>query len=83
MKHIHTFESFLNEGTNKTKVRITNVPSWAPPKILLQKFCLLRTAEKPGDVEVVNNTQLGRLREREVEFEILKESINNKISKHD
>jgi len=83
MKYIHTFDDFLNEGMNRTKVKITNVPSWAPPKILLQKFCLLRTAEKPGDIEVVNNTQLGRLRDREVGFEILKESLDDEKSKED
>lgn len=37
--------------------------------MLLQQFCLLRFCEKVGDSEVINNTQLGRLREHGVGFE--------------
>jgi hypothetical protein len=53
---------------NKTKIQILGFSSAVPPKILLQKFCLLRTAEKEGDIEVVNNTQLGRLNDHNVKF---------------
>jgi len=53
---------------NKTKVRIEELPTWCPPKMLLQKFCLLRTSENVGDIEVVNNTQLGRLIYHGVKF---------------
>ena len=34
-----------------------------PAKMYLQKFLLLRTCEKVGDEEVVNNYQLGMLNE--------------------
>jgi hypothetical protein len=43
-------------------VKITG--STLPPKTLevyLEKLCWLRTARKIGDIETVNNTQLGRL----------------------
>lgn len=65
----------VNESSNKHKIKIVSLPdSSVPAKILLQKFCLLRNAEKVGDIEVVNNTQLGRLKDNDVEYEILKES---------
>jgi hypothetical protein len=56
---------------NTTKVKITNYLGDIPIKIMLQKFCLLRYAEKIGDVETINNTQLGRLKFHNVEFEKL------------
>ena len=57
---------------NKTTIKITELPkSSVPEKILLQRFCLLRKCEKVGDTETVNNTQLGRLRDNAVKFEIL------------
>ena len=34
-----------------------------PVKMYLQQFLLLRTSEKVGDEEVVNNYQLGQLNE--------------------
>lgn len=58
---------------NKTTIKITALPkSDIPYTILLQKLCLLRTDKKVGDTETVNNTQLGRLRDQGVTFEILK-----------
>jgi len=58
--------------SNKVTVKITGFTgSGIPPKILLQKFCLLRTAEKIGDVETVNHTQLGRLKDHHVQFQKL------------
>ena len=57
---------------NKRRIRITSIPfSGVPDKMLLQQFCLLRFCEKVGDSEVINNTQLGRLREHGVGFEII------------
>ena len=44
-----------------TKIKITAIYSDIPSKIYLQKFLLLRTCEKVGDEEVVNNYQLGQL----------------------
>ena len=56
---------------NTTKVRITGYNGDIPLKIMLQKFCLLRYAEKIGDTETVNNTQLSRLKFQDVKFDIL------------
>ena len=56
---------------NLTKVQITSYSGDIPLKVMLQKMCLLRSASKIGDVEVVNNTQLGRLRDNQVSFKIL------------
>jgi hypothetical protein len=55
---------------NKTRIKIMGFSNinGIPNKILLQKFCLMRTAEKIGDIEVVNNTQLGRLNLHNVQF---------------
>lgn len=66
----------ISEAANKHKIKIISLPnSSVPAKILLQKFCMLRTAEKIGDIEVINNTQLGRLKDNNVEYEILKEHL--------
>jgi hypothetical protein len=56
---------------NKVTVQITGFNSAIPAKILLQKFCLLRTAEKVGDVETINHTQLGRLNHHGVKYKKL------------
>lgn len=56
------------------KVKITSIPenSSLPLKVLLQKMCLLRTSEKIGDIENVNNTQIGRMNLQGVGFEVIK-----------
>ena len=46
-----------------TRIKITAIHSDIPTKIYLQQFLLLRTCEKVGDEEVVNNYQLGKLNE--------------------
>ena len=46
-----------------TRIKITAINCDTPAKIYLQKFLLLRTCEKVGDEEVVNNYQLGKLNE--------------------
>lgn len=46
---------------NLTKIQITAINSDIPNEIFMDKFLLLRTARKIGDVEIINNTQLGRL----------------------
>ena len=45
----------------KTRIRITKIRTDIPVKMYLQQFLLLRTCEKVGDEEVVNNYQLGQL----------------------
>lgn len=56
------------KAPNKTKIQIIGFTTSVPAKILLQKFCLLRTAEKIGDIEIINNTQLGRLNDHSVQY---------------
>lgn len=59
---------------NKTRIRITYIPEQyrgRVQKLVLQQNCLLRYAEKVGDIEVVNNTQLGRLKQYDIGFEKL------------
>jgi len=71
-------EEPVSETANKHKIKIIGLPDASVPiKILLQKFCLLRKAEKIGDIEVINNTQLGRLNDWNVEYEILKEQLDS------
>lgn len=75
MEKIPTFEEFINESKNKRKVVILGLPDKSvPDKIFLQRFCKLRSAEKIGDVEVINNTQLGYLKDQGVIFDIIEES---------
>ena len=58
--------------TNKVTVKITGISDTnVPTKILLQRLCLLRTAEKIGDIETVNMTQLGRLNDYSIQYEKL------------
>ena len=47
----------------KTRIRITKINTDIPAKMYLQQFLLLKTCEKVGDEEVVNNYQLGQLNE--------------------
>ena len=56
---------------NITKIQIISYSGDTPLKIMLQKMCLLRSASKFGDIEIVNNTQLGRLRDNHVSFKII------------
>lgn len=75
---IKDLESFLESKTNTHKIKILELPksSSIPAKILLQKLCLLRKAEKVGDIETVNNTQLSRLNYQGVKYEKIEESKN-------
>jgi len=54
-----------------TKVQIISYSGDVPLKVILQKMCLLRSVSKIGDIEVVNNTQLGRLRDNQISFKII------------
>lgn len=47
---------------NTTKIEITgHINNGMPTAIVLEKLCHLRVARKIGDIENVNNTQLGNL----------------------
>ncbi len=48
---------------NKTRIQITAINTDNPLEIYMGKMLLLRTARKVGDIETVNNTVLGRLKE--------------------
>lgn len=62
---------------NKTRIKIVGRHTLGnmPLSKVLEKLCLLRTARKIGDEEVVNNTQLGRLRDNNITFEIVQTKI--------
>lgn len=57
---------------NKTTIKIESYLGDIPLKVMLQKICLLRTCEKIGDIETINNTQLGRLKDQNIGFTIIK-----------
>ena len=56
---------------NKRTIKITGYNGDIPIEIMLQKICLLRYCKNIGDIEIVNNTQLGRLRDNNIQFETL------------
>ena len=59
---------------NRVTVLITGYPQTpfsASLKDNLQRICLLRTAEKIGDIETINMTQLGRLKNSGIEYNII------------
>lgn len=60
-----------------TRIKITSINSNIPAKMYLQKFLLLRTCEKVGDEEVVNNYQLGQLNEAKRNGQIDFVKVNN------
>ena len=48
---------------NTTKIEIIgHINNGMPTAIVLEKLCHLRTAQKIGDIETVNNTQLANLK---------------------
>jgi hypothetical protein len=60
---------------NKTKIQITGNPSNFPCEKglanCLERLCYLRFARKVGHIETVNNTQLGKLKQFGVPFEVI------------
>jgi hypothetical protein len=63
------FETAPKRRTNKVTIKITGISDTdVPTRILLQKLCLLRTAEKVGDIETVNHYQLGKLNQNGVQY---------------
>lgn len=57
---------------NKTTVKILGIiESDIPLHIILEKFCLLRACKKVGDIETINNYQLGKLNFHGVIFETI------------
>lgn len=63
------FKEFIMPS-NKHFIKITGYSGNIPIKIMLQKMCLLRNCKEIGDTEVVNNTQLDRLEDNGVSYEI-------------
>lgn len=59
-----------SKGMRKTKIRITGIYSDIPVTMYLRNFLLLRRCEKVGDVETVNNYQLGLLNESKAHGQI-------------
>lgn len=62
----------------KTTIQITAIHSDVPPKMYLQYFLRLRKCEKVGDIETVNNYQLGLLNESKAKKQIDFIKIENK-----
>lgn len=61
---------------NKTRIKILPQDEEmfsVPLSIKLERLCGLRTARKVGDVETVNNYQLGQLKRQNVKYEIVKQ----------
>jgi len=72
MEYYPGFETTPKRRTNKVNIKITGLSDTSiPAKILLQKLCLLRSAENIGDTEVVNHYQLGKLNQYNVQYEKL------------
>lgn len=57
------FKNLLNENKNKTKIKL--LQDLTP---LMFKLSNLRNAKKIGDIEIVNNTQLGNLNYQKIKF---------------
>lgn len=62
----------------KTTIQITAIYSDIPTHIYLRNFLLLRKVEKVGDIETVNNYQLGLLNESKKNGQIDFIKIENK-----
>lgn len=63
----------MPKNVTKIKILANERKPFSMPLSKALELCLLRTARKEGDVESVNNTQLGRLRDNNINFEIIKE----------
>jgi hypothetical protein len=48
---------------NKTRIQCIAIETSIPHTIFCDKFLLLRTIHKVGDIETINNTQLGRCKD--------------------
>lgn len=57
-------------ANNKTYIKITDERTERELSAYLQKCCYLKIARKKGDKEMVNQTQLGRLKQYGIKFEI-------------
>ena len=74
IEYINKIEFIKEEKINKYKIKILSNPQepfHAPLNTILKKLCGLRTAEKEGDIEIINSTQLGKLKDQKINFEIL------------
>jgi catabolite regulation protein CreA len=47
--------------------------------IILKRLCYMRSAEKIGDIETVNLTQLGKLKDQQIQFEKIDEQMITKF----
>jgi hypothetical protein len=58
---------------NKVTIKITsfNTEPFSAPKEYQVKLATLRTAKEIGDTETINNTQLSKLRNSGIKFDIV------------
>lgn len=68
----------MDRRINKTKVKLTQIPEVYSKsyKNILKRVVHARSLQEIGDVETLNQTQLGKLKEQGFKFEILNEEIN-------
>ncbi len=68
----------MDKRINKTKVQLTGIPEVYSKsyKNILKRVVHARSLQEIGDIETLNQTQLGKLREQGFKFEVIKEEIN-------
>lgn len=67
----------MDRRINKTKVKLTQIPEVYSKsyKNILKRVVYARSLQEIGDVETLNQTQLGKLKEQGFKFQILNEEI--------
>ena len=67
----------MDKRINKTKVKLTQIPEVYSKsyKNILKRVVYARSLQEIGDVETLNQTQLGKLKEQGFKFQILNEEI--------
>jgi hypothetical protein len=67
----------MDRRINKTKVKLTQIPEVYSKsyKNILKRVVHARSLQEIGDVETLNQTQLGKLKEQGFKFQILNEEI--------
>lgn len=69
----------MDRRINKTKVKLTQIPEVYSKsyKNILKRVVHARSLQEIGDIETLNQTQLGKLREQGFKFEILNEAVKD------
>ena len=69
----------MDRRINKTKVKLTHIPEVYSKsyKNILKRVVHVRSLQEIGDIETLNQTQLGKLKEQGFKFEILNEGVKD------